>query len=80
MIDQCSIINTEETDALRTHLGMFIDPKGSHLTERTKPLGRWVRQRNELGTWPYARALDGSPSTVAKLKNQNDRMAADYSD
>ncbi|HYP30088.1 MAG TPA: pyridoxal phosphate-dependent aminotransferase family protein [Blastocatellia bacterium] len=57
--------------AFRKHLGMFVHPRGAHLTERTRPLGEWVRQRTELSTWPYARTLEQSPSTVTRLKSQN---------
>ncbi|HEY0100021.1 MAG TPA: aminotransferase class I/II-fold pyridoxal phosphate-dependent enzyme [Pyrinomonadaceae bacterium] len=60
-----------ETDAFTKHLGMFTHPKGAHLTERTKPLGDWLQQRIEFGTWPYSRSLETSPATNARLKSSN---------
>src|SRR4028119_416170 len=50
---------------------MFTHPKGAHLTERTKPLGAWLEQRIEFGTWPYSRSLETSPATDARLKSSN---------
>jgi glycine C-acetyltransferase len=60
-----------ETEAFTKHLGMFTHPKGAHLTERTKPLGAWLQQRIEFGTWPYSRSLETSPATDARLKSSN---------
>lgn len=59
------------SEAFTKHLGMFTHPKGAHLTERTRHLGDWLARRIELGTWPYARALETSPSTEARVKNQS---------
>ncbi|HYP52656.1 MAG TPA: pyridoxal phosphate-dependent aminotransferase family protein, partial [Pyrinomonadaceae bacterium] len=64
-------LDANESEAFTKHLGMFTHPKGSHLTERTKPLGRWLRQRAEFGTWPYGRSLDTPPATVARVKSPN---------
>lgn len=50
---------------------MFTHPKGAHLTERTKPLGAWLEQRIEDGTWPYSRSLETSPATNARLKSSD---------
>jgi len=52
LIEQSGLVNRDWSDALKKHLRMFIDPKGAHLTERTRPVGRWVEMRSELGTWP----------------------------
>lgn len=70
--------NINDTEAFTKHLGMFIDPAGAHLTERTRPLGEWVGQRTALSTWPYARALESSPATMARLKSQNDSTVEGY--
>lgn len=66
-----STADANETEAFTKHLGMFTHPKGAHLTERTRPLGDWLRQRAELGTWPYGRALETSPATVARVHSPN---------
>lgn len=58
-------------EAFSKHLGMFAFPSGSHLTERTRPLGEWLDLRTELGTWPYARTLERPPATVTRLRSQN---------
>ncbi|HEY9284635.1 MAG TPA: aminotransferase class I/II-fold pyridoxal phosphate-dependent enzyme [Pyrinomonadaceae bacterium] len=63
--------NLNETDAFTKHLGMFTHPKGAHLTERTRPLGDWLRQRVECGTWPYGRALETGPATEARVRSPN---------
>jgi glycine C-acetyltransferase len=63
------IEETSQPEVFKKHLGMFAYPKGSHLTERTCPLGEWVRQRAELRTWPYARSLQRSPSTRTRLES-----------
>lgn len=59
------------SDAFTKHLGMFTHPKGSNLIERTRGLGDWLGRRVELGTWPYARALETSPATEARVRNQS---------
>lgn len=59
------------SEAFTKHLGMFTHPKGAHLTERTSHLGDWLDQRIGLGTWPYARALETSPATEARVRNQS---------
>lgn len=71
MSSESTISPLLETDAFTKHLGMFTHPKGAHLTERTKPLGDWLQQRIEFGTWPYSRALETSPATDARLKSSN---------
>ncbi|HYN86694.1 MAG TPA: aminotransferase class I/II-fold pyridoxal phosphate-dependent enzyme [Pyrinomonadaceae bacterium] len=63
--------SVNQTDAFTKHLGMFTHPKGAHLIERTRPLGEWLNQRVELGTWPYSRALETSPATDARVKSSN---------
>jgi glycine C-acetyltransferase/8-amino-7-oxononanoate synthase len=71
MLEQDSIVSPNQSDAFAKHLGMFIEPVGAHLIERTKALSEWVRQRTELSTWPYARALDQAPGARTKIKSQN---------
>src|SRR6185295_2735408 len=71
MLEQDTLISPNQSDAFRKHLGMFIEPVGAHLIERTKALSEWVRQRTELSTWPYARALDQAPAAKTKIKSQN---------
>jgi glycine C-acetyltransferase len=76
MTEQDSITGANDSeanhpDAFAKHLGMFIEPEGSHLIERTRALGEWVRQRTELSTWPYARALDQAPGAMTRIKSQN---------
>lgn len=71
MLSDSTITPLLETDAFTKHLGMFTHPKGAHLTERTKPLGDWLAQRIDFGTWPYSRALETSPATDARLKSSN---------
>ncbi|HEX5709657.1 MAG TPA: aminotransferase class I/II-fold pyridoxal phosphate-dependent enzyme, partial [Pyrinomonadaceae bacterium] len=63
-----------QTDAFTKHLGMFTHPKGANLIERTRPLGEWLNQRMELGTWPYSRALETSPATDARVRSSNGRL------
>ena len=53
------------------HLGNFLHPRGSHLIERTRPLGEWIDQRSTLETWPYSRALATAPSAMTRLTGQN---------
>jgi glycine C-acetyltransferase len=60
-----------ESDAFTKHLGMFTHPKGANLIERTRPLGEWLEQRIELGTWPYSRSLETSPDTTARVQSSN---------
>ena len=60
-------------EAFGKHIGTFAHPKGSHLTQRTRPLGDWVEMRTELDTWPYARTLQERPETVTRLESQNGR-------
>ncbi len=71
MLEQDTLITVNQSDAFAKHLGMFIEPVGAHLIERTKALSEWVRQRTELSTWPYARALDQAPATKTRIKSQN---------
>ncbi len=74
MISQKEDVNIYESEAFTKHLGMFSHPKGSHLIDRTQPLGDWLKQRIELGTWPYSRALQTSPATLARVKSSNGVM------
>jgi 7-keto-8-aminopelargonate synthetase-like enzyme len=60
-----------KSEAFTKHLGMFTHPKGAHLTERTRPLGAWLEQRIEHGTWPYSRSLETSPGASARLKSSS---------
>ena len=60
-------------EAFGKHIGTFAHPKGSHLTQRTRPLGDWVEMRTELDTWPYTRTLQERPETVTRLESQNGR-------
>lgn len=64
------------TDAFTKHLGHFANPKGTHLLSRTRPLGEWLDVRTELNTWPYARTLQGRPSSLATLESQNRRRVS----
>lgn len=70
-VEQDTVISINQPDAFAKHLGMFIEPVGAHLIERTRALSEWVRQRTELSTWPYARALDQPPAATTKIKSQN---------
>ena len=70
-----SISDTADpTETFSRHLGMFAFPKGAHLTERTKPLGKWLDERTALHTWPYSRCLEQPPGTVTRITSQNDRV------
>ena len=71
MTEEDSFVGANQSDAFAKHLGMFSEPVGAHLIERTKPLGEWVRQRTQLSTWPYARALDQPPAARTRIKSQN---------
>jgi len=55
---------------------MFVNPRGSHLTRRTRPLSEWIQQRTSLNIWPYARAIEQAPRTNTQIKSQNDRTIA----
>ncbi len=73
MLEQDKIISINQSDAFAKHLGMFIEPVGAHLIERTRALSEWVRQRTELSTWPYARALDQAPATTTRIGSMRRR-------
>lgn len=62
--------------AFSKHLGLFANPKGAHLLDRTEPLGEWLDLRAELNTWPYARTMQGRPGAEAVLHSQNSRRVA----
>lgn len=62
--------------AFTKHLGLFANPKGAHLLDRTEPLGEWLDMRTELNTWPYARTLQRRPGTETVLISQNERRVA----
>lgn len=66
-------VSSTDSPAFTRHLGQFANPKGSHLLQRTRPLGEWLDLRTGLNTWPYARTLQGKPGTVTELTSQNDR-------
>lgn len=66
--------HTDSSEVFAKHLGMFAFPKGSHLIERTHPLGDWLAQRTALGTWPYSRSLEQAPGTETRITSQNDRV------
>src|SRR5690348_315409 len=61
------------TDVFSKHLGLFANPKGPHLLDRTAPLGEWLDRRSELNTWPYARTLQQRPTSETTLESQNAR-------
>lgn len=63
----------QHSPAFSKHLGLFANPKGSHLLDRTGPLGDWLDLRMELNTWPYARTLQRRPGAETSLSSQNDR-------
>ena len=71
MTPTTSTKSVNESDAFTKHLGMFTHPKGSHLIERTRPLGEWLQQRVELGTWPYSRSLETAPDATARVGSPN---------
>lgn len=68
--------STHYTSALAKHLGLFANPKGAHLLERTQPLGDWLEVRAELNTWPYARTLRTKPGNETVVESQNDRVVS----
>jgi glycine C-acetyltransferase len=70
-VNEVRASSVNETDAFTKHLGMFTHPKGSHLLERTRPLGDWLNSRIEMGTWPYSRSMETSPRTTARVKSSN---------
>ena len=78
MTEQEEFARIHQTDAFTKHLGMFIEPEGAHLTERTKPLGQWLTERTQFNTWPYARALEQAPTPTTRIRSQNDRVVAGY--
>src|SRR6185369_15691067 len=78
MAEQESLIDTAHEDAFTKHLGMFIEPEGAHLTERTHPLGLWLKQRTLLNTWPYARSLELPPAPTTRIRSQNDRLVSGF--
>ncbi|HEX7182096.1 MAG TPA: pyridoxal phosphate-dependent aminotransferase family protein [Thermoanaerobaculia bacterium] len=69
-----SVSDSDPFEVFSKHLGMFAFPKGSHLTERTRALGEWLDQRSELGTWPYARGMEGAPAPATRIRGQNDLL------
>lgn len=66
-------VTPQQSSAFTKHLGLFANPKGAHLLDRTEPLGEWLDMRTELNTWPYARTLQGKPGTETALASQNGR-------
>lgn len=69
-------VSPQHSPAFSKHLGLFANPKGSHLLDRTRPLGEWLDLRTELNTWPYARTLHGKPGSETELGSQNGRRVA----
>ncbi len=78
MTEQEEYERIHQTDAFTKHLGMFIEPEGAHLTERTRPLGQWLTERTQFNTWPYARALEQAPAPTTRIRSQNDRVITGY--
>src|SRR4051794_34416082 len=78
MTEQEEVTRIHQTDVFNRHLGMFIEPEGAHLTERTRALGQWLAERAELNTWPYARALEQAPAPTTRIRSQNNRLVAGY--
>src|SRR2546423_7726751 len=78
MTEQEEAARIHQTDAFTKHLGMFIEPEGAHLTERTQALGEWLNERTQLNTWPYARALEQPPAPTTRIRSQNDRLVVGY--
>jgi glycine C-acetyltransferase len=64
------------SDVFAKHLGVFANPKGAHLLDRTQPLGEWLDRRAELNTWPYARTLQQQPASETVLLSQNARRVS----
>ena len=69
-------VSPQHSHAFTKHLGLFANPNGSHLLDRTRPLGDWLDLRMELNTWPYARTLQGRPASETVLESQNSRRVA----
>ena len=69
-------MSLHDSPAFTKHLGLFANPSGAHLLDRTRPLGDWLDLRMELNTWPYARTLQGRPASEAVLESQNSRRVA----
>lgn len=69
-------VSPQQSPAFSKHLGLFANPKGSHLLDRTRDLGDWLDLRTELNTWPYARTLHARPDTETVLSSQNARRVA----
>ncbi|HJQ24649.1 MAG TPA: aminotransferase class I/II-fold pyridoxal phosphate-dependent enzyme [Blastocatellia bacterium] len=78
MTEQEEAARIHQSDAFTKHLGMFIEPAGAHLTERTHALGEWLNERTQLNTWPYARALEQPPAPTTRIRSQNDRLVVGY--
>jgi glycine C-acetyltransferase len=78
MIEQDRLTHDDQDEVFTKHLGMFIDPAGAHLTERTKGLGQWLAARTQLSTWPYARALEQAPTPTTRIRSQNNRLVEGY--
>lgn len=69
-------VSLQHSPAFTKHLGLFANPSGAHLLDRTRPLGDWLDLRMELNTWPYARTLLGRPASETVLESQNSRRVA----
>ena len=68
---EISVDRLDKDDVFQKTLSSFIHPRGSHLVDRTGPLGEWVDGRTALNTWPYSRVLETAPSTMAKLASRD---------
>ena len=66
-------VSSEQSLAFDKHLGVFANPRGPHLLDRTRPLGEWLDLRASLNTWPYARTLHAKAGAVTELSSQNGR-------
>lgn len=69
-------VSLQHSPAFTKHLGLFANPDGAHLLDRTRPLGDWLDLRMELNTWPYARTLQARPASETVLESQNSRRVA----
>jgi hypothetical protein len=82
MIEQDRIPRDSESDVFSKHLGMFIEPAGPHLTERTRALGEWVRAISiknikRLRDTFSSRGIEclGQPSSVVPVTVGDERLA-----
>jgi 7-keto-8-aminopelargonate synthetase-like enzyme len=62
-----SQINTKKVDPKKGSLVPFYSPRGKNLAQKFNPIGNWVEERNELGSWPFG-----------KLKSQPGQSSINY--